>query len=203
MNKIANILKKGSIALFIMGALSAFILSIKTELKVNDSKYSWKESTYEEITTFHFATMLGLTFASAISCTLTYAFGELIDIEDRKRKYLIARFGEVETKIETENILLTYTVNHEIENVSKNMKVLVDDKSFEKLGYQFNGNNDSTKSHYFKIEDLKIDVSLKKKDVDKTTLIVSTSNNITNDDLRSKMEQFITCLSNSLSSNQG
>lgn len=200
MNKVASILKKGSIALLILGTISALLVSIKTEMKVTESKYTWKENTYEKTTSFDLATMLTLTFATAISCTLTYAFGELIDIEDKKRKYLIARFGDVEIKTETSNTQLTFTINHEIDNVNKSLKACIEDKSLEKLGYQFDGSNDSTKSYYFKMTDIKVEVLLKSKDDNSATLVVSTANNITNDILRTKMDKFITCLSSNITS---
>lgn len=95
--KISKVLKYGAIILFVLSLMGAIGASNKEEVELKEATYSWEDDEYEKVTSFDAMTFFSLSITAAISCTLIYAFGELIGIEDEKRRYLIARFGEPKT----------------------------------------------------------------------------------------------------------
>lgn len=96
-NKIAGIMKIGSIVLLVLSFLGAIAISQKETTTYTAPKYSWEdEGSYDTEKTFDGGLFFTTIISSAISCALIYGFGELIDIEDKKHKYLIAKFGAVE-----------------------------------------------------------------------------------------------------------
>ena len=87
-NKVAKVLQIGAIILLCMSIIGAIAVSFKDVVKEKKSDYSWEDSSYETVKEFDFSVFFTSFVNSLISCSLIYAFGELIKVEDDKKALL-------------------------------------------------------------------------------------------------------------------
>lgn len=176
MNKVAKVLKYGAIAFFIASFIGAIAVSNKKELTVVKAEYSWETDEYNTTTKFDGVLFFNSLLTSVVGCALAYGFGELIDIEDRKRRYLVLRFGEVDGKGKAasknnesicENIDLSHS-GYKLNELDSALRKAIEDHSLEAKGFQYDGVNESMGEYYFKVnrpelsKPIKIRVLIKK-----------------------------------------
>lgn len=176
MNKVAKLLKYGAVVFFIVSFIGAIVVSNKEEISVEKAKYSWESSKYGTTTKFDGVMFFNSLLTSVVGCALVYGFGELIDIEDRKRRYLVARFGDVtmnNTVESTGNVDAgkdddSSAFNHKPSSIESALRKAINDRSLETKGLVYDGVNEYIGAYYFKVKKpelsktVKIEVSIRK-----------------------------------------
>lgn len=203
MNNVAKVLKYGAIALFTLSIIGAILSSQKSELSIERPKYS-KIDEYKTITTFDGAAFFTTTLASAISCTLIYALGELIDIEDKKGKYLVARFGEVKKDfvVKKGNVHEEYDVNYKSKDVLNAIQTLIDNGGFERKGFIYTGCNEVSSMFYFTFNNVaisqkeKIEIVVQDGDHKNTMILTQSSTMNSQEKFKEAMLDFIMLIVN-------
>lgn len=97
-NTIAKILKFGSIFLFVIAVAGSIMLSyvettdysnLYDDYKYDDDDYDYSDDEKPETTTeFDSSIFVRYLFESTITCTLIFAFGELIEQASQTRKHI-------------------------------------------------------------------------------------------------------------------
>ena len=87
-NTISLLLKFGSIILFFLCVIASGTVSYQEKIDYKKSSSIFEEDKIETTREFNGGLAFGLISASAISCSLIYAFGELIQIQDDNKHLL-------------------------------------------------------------------------------------------------------------------
>lgn len=166
-NNVEQVLKYGSIALFVLSIIGAALASQKTEMILNPDFESYLASSSEYITTSSFNGTIFFTtvISSAIMCTLMYAFGELISLVAENNRLLgTARNNDRSTK-PSEEPIKTYTTDslspkkpeelsptilpYDIPTLSAKLSSLEKEKKLKAIGFELAGMNHSIHTFYF------------------------------------------------------
>jgi len=87
-NNVSLLLKVGSVILFFLCVIASGTVSYQEKIDYKKSSSIFEEDKIETTREFNGGLAFGLISASAISCSLIYAFGELIQIQDDNKHLL-------------------------------------------------------------------------------------------------------------------
>lgn len=86
-NKIAGILKVGSITLFVLAFFGAVMIA-QEEKTVLAKEYTYMDDEYETTTVFNGTLFFTSILSTSISCALIYGIGELIQLQSDNNELL-------------------------------------------------------------------------------------------------------------------